>query len=202
MSYEIEIIRKAKVLVTEWSGGKTAELVIYPNTAEYRKRNFQFRISTAVIEQDPSAFTILPGFERVLMMLEGTIRIEHQGHRAALLEPFQPYSFSGDRITKSYGTGRDFNLMLSETCSGNLATLIIESRKEIIFRQKFSDQGLHFIHFYAYDATIQFHLSDRMIRLEPGDSIMISGNGIEDFRIENPADTLSHLIVSEINVRK
>jgi environmental stress-induced protein Ves len=200
MSLKFEIIRKTQVLVSEWSGGKTSELVIYPKTSEYRKRNFQFRISTAVIEQETSDFTILPGIERILMMLDGTIRIEHPGHMTCLLEPFQPHSFSGNWITKSYGMGKDFNLMLSDTCRGNLAVLMIEKQKKITYRMEKCNNNLHFTHLYSDDSTVLLRISDQIMHLEPGDGILISGNDNDDIRIENPANTVSHLIVSEITV--
>jgi len=56
---------------TLWSGGTTTQLCIYPYAATYTGRDFIFRISTATIESEESVFTKLPGYTRILMLLEG-----------------------------------------------------------------------------------------------------------------------------------
>ena len=65
---------------TNWSGGTTTQLYIYPPTADYAKRNFKFRLSTAKVEAEKSDFTSLPGISRQLMILDGDLTITHQKH--------------------------------------------------------------------------------------------------------------------------
>jgi uncharacterized protein len=116
--------------ITQWPGGKTTELVIYPATSSYKERNFQFRISTAVIESDKSTFTKLPGYERVLMLLDGDITLKHKDLHSRKLFPFQKGQFKGDWDTESLGTGIDFNIMTSEDRKGDIVAIQLNKNDE------------------------------------------------------------------------
>ena len=106
-----------------WSGGKTYELFLFPPEASYAKRNFSVRISQAVIEEDKSTFTSLPGFHRVLMPLTGPIKLlfEEQGEKT--VEPYQAVEFSGSWPCFSYGKCADFGIMLGQGWRGKLSAI-------------------------------------------------------------------------------
>ena len=108
------IIRKHELQTTRWSGGTTTQLAIYPPTAQYAERNFQWRISSAQVEDPLSTFTSLPGVARILMILDGKMSLHHKGHGDANLHPLEQSSFWGDWITTSKGVVTDFNLMLAQ----------------------------------------------------------------------------------------
>jgi environmental stress-induced protein Ves len=67
----IEHYKNSDLIINNWSGGITTQLAIYPKDANYKKQNFQFRISTATVEIEESVFTKLPGVSRKLMILNG-----------------------------------------------------------------------------------------------------------------------------------
>jgi len=115
-----EIKKKESLKTSLWSGGTTTEIYIYPENALYAGRKFDFRISTAVVEDEESAFTQLPGFKRHIMPLEGSMYLIHENHHEIQLKPFQKDFFHGDWVTKSHGKCTDFNLMLAENFSGNI----------------------------------------------------------------------------------
>ncbi len=94
-----------------WAGGTTTQLIISPADADYAKRNFDFRISSAVVESEESDFTPLPGVNRKLMLLNGSIVINHKDHYRKQLLPFEVESFNGDWETSSKGICNDFNVM-------------------------------------------------------------------------------------------
>lgn len=50
-------VSKEDYPVSNWSGGKTTQLFIYPENSEYAKRNFLFRISSATVDCERSEFT-------------------------------------------------------------------------------------------------------------------------------------------------
>ena len=52
--------------VTAWSGGITEEIWIDPLEANFSKRDFICRISTAVVEADQSIFTKLSDYNRFI----------------------------------------------------------------------------------------------------------------------------------------
>lgn len=115
-----EIIRKEDQKTSQWSGGTTTELFLYPPEGSYASRNFLFRLSSAYCEDAESVFTILPGVRRILMVLDGRITLCHNGKRKVTLEKGDQDHFTGDETTKSKGGCVDFNLMLKDGTEGNL----------------------------------------------------------------------------------
>ena len=110
---------------SRWSGGTTTELFIWPEGADYGKREFAFRISSAVVELLESDFTPLPGVERFITPLSGGFTLTHPGKPAIAMGPMDtPYRFSGEEATHCVGKATDFNLMLKgvrgnmEICTG------------------------------------------------------------------------------------
>lgn len=129
MENKINIIRKSEYKMSEWSGGTTTELLIYPYETKYIDRNFKWRLSSAKVEVEESEFTYLSGFSRIIMILEGNLTLKHQDHYEKILTPFQQDSFMGHWHTKSYGKATDFNLMLSKDCEGKLEPLSLKSQE-------------------------------------------------------------------------
>ncbi|MBI1185582.1 hypothetical protein GC194_15045 [bacterium] len=94
-----------------WSGGTTTELFIYPESADFATRSFAFRLSIATINDEYSVFTALPNTQRILMLLEGKIKLAHKKHHQKNLLPYEYDQFDGAWKTESFGTGKDFNVM-------------------------------------------------------------------------------------------
>ena len=111
---DFSVIRKEEQSRSEWSGGTTTQLAIYPADSDYKLRTFKWRISTARVDSDESTFTPLPGIHRYLMILDGNIKLIHEGRRELEMKPFAKDEFEGDWITKSIGRCTDFNLMTKQ----------------------------------------------------------------------------------------
>lgn len=141
MEYSIEIIKRDKYKLSNWVGGTTTEMVIYPENSKYLEKNFKWRISSATVDSDVSDFTKLPGISRELMVIEGSTTLEHENHYSVHLKPFDKDSFKGEWTTKSYGSVVDFNLMTTEGCTGNINSLVIESEKQ--FKLSFKVNNPH-----------------------------------------------------------
>jgi len=127
MKNSIRIIRKNEGKVSTWSGGMTTQLYIYPENAVYADRSFRWRLSSAKVAADESIFTPLHGVSRVLMIIEGEVSIEHQGHHSTVLKAFEKDSFSGDWTTRCIGKATDYNLMTDESCSGSMDAFSIDT---------------------------------------------------------------------------
>ncbi len=110
----IRYVNKDSYKTTGWSGGKTTELFIFPEDADYQTRNFQVRISSASIDDDHSVFTNLQGVTRYLTKLSGEAYLIINGKKVEL-NPNEVISFSGTDNVESYGKCVDFNLMLKNT---------------------------------------------------------------------------------------
>lgn len=141
MPYSVEIIRKMDQTTSDWSGGTTTQIAIYPKDAIYSERNFQWRLSSARVEAEESVFTSLPGVWRLIMVLEGTMKLEHAGQHSVTLTPFEQDSFSGDWTTTSFGKVCDFNLMLAGACAGELTAIHTENNRPIALETKPADPG-------------------------------------------------------------
>lgn len=107
----MKITPKSIQQTTEWSGGTTTELAIFPTESSYANRNFLFRISTATVETETSTFTSLPGYKRLLMILKGELEITHVDQYTKKLATFDTDMFDGGWQTTAKGMVTDFNIM-------------------------------------------------------------------------------------------
>ncbi|MBP3758957.1 MAG: HutD family protein [Firmicutes bacterium] len=115
------ILRKEKDFsVSNWSGGKTKELAIFPADSKYADREFIYRLSSATVDLDESDFTMLPDYDRVLMVLQGSTVLTYNGKKTVHLDELEQDSFDGAWETKSYGRITDFNLMTRKGCAGKV----------------------------------------------------------------------------------
>ncbi|MBK5240500.1 HutD family protein [Clostridium sp.] len=71
MFYKIEKIRKNPHKTSVWSGGTTTELYIHPKGSIYSEHDFNWRLSSAVVEVERSIFTPLQGITRLVMIMKG-----------------------------------------------------------------------------------------------------------------------------------
>ena len=108
----MEIIKSYKT--TNWSGGKTTEMFIYPTNSNYADRNFDFRISSATVEVEESEFTDLMGFHRLLTIIDGQLELSVNNETPFVLEKDVSFWFSGSDKVKSRGIVRDFNVIFSD----------------------------------------------------------------------------------------
>lgn len=75
-------------------GGETAEILCHPENAGFDA--FQWRISTARVASS-GPFSVFPGVDRVLTVLEGGAMTLHLPDGQAVLQPgSDPFAFSGD----------------------------------------------------------------------------------------------------------
>ena len=107
----MKIIRFEDAIVTEWSGGKTHEILIRPELSDFKSGDYDLRLSVATVNIEETTFTSLPGVNRILTVLEGNLTLNHEDHHRCQLGPYQQDRFQGDWTTKSKGKVRDFNVM-------------------------------------------------------------------------------------------
>lgn len=143
MSYDIEIIKKNQHKTSKWSGGTTTELYIYPKDSLYADRNFKWRLSSAKVDVEQSTFTSLPGIARIIMIVEGELLLQHEGHHSTTLKALEQDSFSGEWITNSVGKVVDFNLMMAQGYNGKLESISFnkDEVKDIMLHSSINDAG-------------------------------------------------------------
>ena len=169
----MQIIRKADIQTSNWSGGTTSELFIFPTTSNYKDLSFGFRLSRATIEVEESVFTPLPNVKRQLMLLDGELELEHKGHHSKKLKPLQFDTFSGDWHTKSIGKATDFNLMTLGDTKGTFS--VMKAKKKQFHAYKINHE---FTIFYIAEGTLQFE----DMTVNAGELIVFNGESEDDFK--------------------
>lgn len=110
----MKILTSEHFTVSSWSGGQTTQLLIHPEGSSLPERNFEWRISSAVVETEESEFTNFEGYERLLIPLKGKLEMEHQTPNGIMhqqVDEEELARFSGSWPTKGKGKLTDFNLI-------------------------------------------------------------------------------------------
>lgn len=203
MSYSMEIIRKNENKISTWSGGTTTQLYIHPENAIYAERNFKWRLSSAKVVAEESIFTPLPGISRILMIIEGQVAIEHQGHHSAILKAFDKDSFSGDWTTRCVGKATDFNLMTNNECSGSMDVFSVDAGeiREVLFDHKDNNIGKFSLvadTFYIIGGNIEIIMkSAERQDIHDGDLLMVKrkvGEKVNQVEFKNNGDKKVNVI--------
>ena len=120
----ITLLKSNDFQVSDWSGGKTKQLYLFPPTGHYGRREFDYRLSTATVEAAESEFSDLIGFHRILMSLDHPLRLLNDSRQEeTVLAPFIPYFFEGSDSITSRGTCTDFNLIYSDHYQGQMIAI-------------------------------------------------------------------------------
>ena len=178
----INVIRKEQQNTSNWSGGTTTQLAIYPKDALYSEGNFKWRISTAKVNIDESTFTRLPGISRIIMIIDGKLKLEHEGHYKVELSPFEQDSFSGEWNTKSFGKVTDFNLMMNNECTGSLEAILLDENKSInIVLENIKEEFDNISNgFYCVNGEGCILVNNEKINILKGDFFIINRDSDED----------------------
>lgn len=164
----MKITPKSIQQTTEWSGGRTTELAIFPPESSYANRNFLFRISTATVESESSTFTSLPGYKRLLMILKGELEITHVDQYTKKLNPFDTDTFEGGWQTTAKGVVTDFNIMYAPDKKVNISVHAFTPEHALTFSSYAT------FHFGFVVSGIAFLNIDSMVH--PGDFVQLPIN--------------------------
>lgn len=177
--YKVKLLSQRDYSATKWSGGTTTELFIEPESSIYAERDFTWRLSTATVEIEESEFTSLPDYNRIIMTLEGGIRLSHNKGEWIELPVFTPHSFDGGDETVSVGKVTDFNLMLRKgVCTGALVPLVLSMSDDVIFNDDLQEdiRNCKAVMIYCYSGTLFVSMETKeMFKLDAGEAIRVDG---------------------------
>ena len=164
----MKVINKSQYKVTDWSGGQTTELYIYPENSSISDRNFKFRISSASFTDTKSVFSDFSGYQRYLLPLTGFIKLDHSGLYKRHLDPFEVDYFDGRWNTHSENSldTLDYNFIVK---NGSDATV------EIIYEEK-SVSTKDYNHYLYSPGNFVILLSDEEHTIESGDLCILNEN--------------------------
>ena len=140
------ILNAAQRQTINWAGGTSTHLFVYPETATFAERNFDFRFSTATVEVEATDFTHFPGIDRHLMILEGELELTHHGRYTKVLRPYDTDHFSGDWKSSSKGKVRDLNLMLRNGYTGSVHAFHAAAGEKHEFHNESGRYELYYLH--------------------------------------------------------
>ena len=178
-----------------WSGGTTTELFIFPLSADYQLRNFQFRLSTSTVETDKSDFTSLYGISRKLMVLAGKMTLRHEDHYSRRLNKFDVDEFEGDWKTSSTGKCTDFNLMTTGKITGKLTAIVIQKEQYVNLNIK---ENCDWFIIYIYTGKVRIDINNKITTINTGDLLILSKLTTRSFVIKGIEN--SELVFSEISL--
>lgn len=203
----MEVIRCSEQRTSTWTGGTTTEIAIYPKDAVYSRRDFLWRISSATVEANESDFTVLPGFQRLIMVLGGELTLEHVGHHRVRLLPFEQDAFSGDWVTRSKGRATDFNVMLARGCTAGLQAVSAGPGSQLTLPvpgdQSQKRAARHAFILYGVEGTMTFKADgDALCNVSAGDAVLLMAGGrqtaAESVVLHNDSDAWVRAVVARI----
>lgn len=181
---QYRIIKPEEYETGVWSGGTTTQLVIYPPGASYAGRNFVFRLSSATVDTEQSEFTHLPGYDRWLMIFEGSARLVHDSEKEVILNPYECDAFDGGISTVSFGRVTDYNLMLRKGGTSSMKAIDLdENIKEI----RIMPQGKYqsgFAGIFLRGEYAKITLCGKPLKLENGCQLLVLFSGAETVSLE------------------
>jgi environmental stress-induced protein Ves len=189
--------KKAQLKTAQWAGGTTTQLAIYPETAEYQKFNFDFRISYATVEVEESTFTFMPGVTRHLMIMKGALDIDHEGQYKKHLDKFDKDIFSGEWPTKAKGKVMDFNLMTRGSAEGEIEAMILDRGDE---REVRSAKNIDRTGIYLLKGNLEVKYNEEHIGMQEGDFILFTHEKSEAILVK--AAELCETIIAKVCLDK
>ena len=168
-------------IISRWSGGTTTQLAIFPAEAVYADRNFLWRVSSAVVELPESDFTPLPDYDRILMILNGTLSLSHDGGEEYTLRPLEQTAFDGASHTFSRGQVTDFNLMMRKgRCTGRVEARVLKDDSWPDALK--GEYGTHL--FYCVDGEAEIIACGETVTLFRGEAVLL----------DNDCETVSSIV--------
>lgn len=198
-----KIRKKADFKTSVWSGGETTEFMIYPPDGSYEQREFLFRISSAVVRDQTSTFTALPDTKRILLVLDGKLRLQCNGYTGTWLHPGDQQSFLGDWDTNCEGMATDYNLMMKGDTSGSIqdVTLLSGGQETIRIHPK---EGYTCIYcLYCFSGQLVIHSGNDRSELDEKDFVLMElqdAYDISEIVLENASQQATRFIKTEVYV--
>ncbi len=206
MFFDYRIIKKENLITNEWSGGTTTQLSIFPENANYTDRDFIWRLSSATVQQENSEFTQLPDYNRILMVLDGKLELNHNDTEIIYLNALDQNEFDGASQTKSSGKAVDFNLMMrKDKCSGKLKAVSMGKCENVKINEiiGFYSSSEFTLAVYIYKSDIKITIDEDInASLNQGDLLLVNFKeqiANLEINMENQCDEEAKIIIAQIS---
>jgi environmental stress-induced protein Ves len=170
------ITRKDQINERSWSGGTVNQLFLFPGDADFEKKNFTCRISTATVDVMESIFTPFEGFDRIIMTTDDDLVLAHDGGDKITLKKYEPHLFDGGAETRSWGKVHDFNCIMDKKgCRGEVAAMTL-AEGSVVYPRKGNYKNAEELEIiYCAKGRLTFKTDGAEERLDQGDVLVIDG---------------------------
>ena len=202
MNKGYRIIRKNEAKKTAWSGGTVSELYIYPENADFRNRDFIFRISTATVDVEKSDFTLFEDYSRIIKTLDNELLLTHNDNEKVALSKYQPHVFYGGDKTTSSGKVNDHNFIMKRgVCYGDVMGMSI-AKGSVIYPRKGNDPCDEVFEIvYCAKGRLIFKVNDEEHHIDQGDVLMIDHKTLgKDYLFSNEEDQLCDIVIATARI--
>lgn len=170
----MKTLTETDFIISRWSGGTTTQLYISPEGSTLKDRNFDWRISSAIVETEESDFTLFEGYERILIPLKGKLEMEHQTPNGTIQQnvgEFELARFNGSWPTKGKGKLTDFNVIFKPNY--HIKVQVTHLLEEEIF---VVEENTHILFLQAGSCNLNGKLlhAPALTLIEEGDEVLIS----------------------------
>lgn len=180
---EYKLYKEENFSISKWTGGVTKQLAIFPENGDYFERRFIWRLSTAVCENEEAVFSKLPDFDRVLMVLSGSVVLAHQDVRVAKLSEMEQDRFDGAYRTKSFGRITDYNLMIAKGNQGFLDAIALTEESQSMTLEDVENYQLKTIALFCRDGFAAVTIGEETVMINPGQQLVVNAAAQESVRI-------------------
>lgn len=200
-----KVIKEEDQKISEWSGGTTKEIYIYPEDSSYKERNFLFRVSSATVDVEKSEFTKLNGVNRILMAVSAPIKLCHKGHYDVELKKFEQDTFSGSWDTESYGKAADFNLMMKDGCTGTVNYIALNAESHDLIKLKPHNCMKNIMCLYNVSCELLIDINNETLILNKNECLLLEYDICDEnnkIKITNNENALNNLIIADVCVSR
>lgn len=183
------VIQQSEMSVSQWAGGSTTQLAIYPPHSSVAAQDFLWRFSSATVEQS-GAFTRFPQHQRLLALRQGagfTFTVEAKlasaeptaetpvpNQQAEVTSQQQTLRFAGCCTSSARllnGAITDINLMLAAGYSGNLLSRPLSQHWQplLLARPEHSTLLL-----WSDEIAMNIRYDDQQLRVQCGDLCILA----------------------------
>jgi environmental stress-induced protein Ves len=180
---DYKVLKEEDFNISNWTGGKTRQLAIYPEDGNYLERTFVWRLSSATCELDESDFSKLPDYDRVLVVLKGKVVLAHKDVRVARLNELEQDRFSGAYKTKSFGKITDYNLMVRKGNEGFVDVIDLTSESLTPEVENYPDYKLATQSFFVRDGFATVTINGKTVMVEEDQQLVVNYDQRESVKI-------------------
>lgn len=171
---DLKVYREQDFRKSNWTGGTTTQLAIFPENSRYLDRNFIWRLSSATCDLPETTFSRLPDYDRVLMVLEGSTVLAHQDVRVSRLSELEQDRFDGGYTTKSFGKITDYNLMVAKGNQGLLDVVTPEETNRKLEEEDFPEYDYHTQALFCKEGYAAVTVDGDTQMLMPGQQLVLN----------------------------